>query len=192
VSLRDDFSPLLEVRGDLHMQGHKALLGRAHATTLQQPCNKCQQPVSGLPKYRDFAYGAIALTTKGLDLARAKRIKKAMEARNLRSASALATEAGVNRSTAGRWMKGENLTDPNVSALAAALRTTRAYILAGDANEPPPGEVEMLEEEIAQSRADFLTGLNALAKESADQRKALEGLLSRVERLEQNQAGSSS
>lgn len=75
------------------------------------------------------------------DLARGERIRDLVE-EGAWSVTHLAREIGVDRGRIYDWMKGGPIRSNNVSALAEALGTTRAYLLSAEDPGPLPTGVE--------------------------------------------------
>ena len=75
------------------------------------------------------------------------RIKQAMRqanaGRGIKPAE-LAAKLGVSRQRVYAWLNGENVSEGNLSALAAALGVSRSYLRDGDGSPPPQIDFDLL------------------------------------------------
>jgi transcriptional regulator with XRE-family HTH domain len=127
------------------------------------------------------------LGIKKFDPERGSRIEELMEETGF-SDSHLASVLGLkDGGNVGRWRKGKAIHSPNVGPLAQLLGTNRRYLVTGKGEKgPPPEEAALLREDLSKLQSSLLDGLSRLSQEAERQRRSLEDLLQRVERLERD------
>jgi DNA-binding XRE family transcriptional regulator len=117
------------------------------------------------------------------------------EARGAMSQQALGEWLGRDKKTVGRWEAGEEaslgdtIEKRRAIAILVAEATGRRDLLG--LSEPEPGQIDLLREELAETRSAVGDGLGALTEETDGIRKALGHLTQRVEQLERGAGGGS-